>query len=267
MTSLVFLVEQLATGLYILLAVGVIFSWRSWRRARFDYRATSFELERDLARFHQGNAVTAIILLLEIAVIVLGIQWVVAPTVRELFDIAPQVDEVVTDGVFSTPTPAPLDGGVVFDSSGIVLRATDPAQQVLATPTLTPTLVGTILPNAPPTIGCEPDRATLQIPANGMQVFEPIPIVGTAYTDDFSFYRIELKGPGTFDNFAVVQEHIVPVFTTAELGQFVPAPYIRGEYEFRITVFDITTTLRASCLVNITITDPVPTPTPLGAGG
>ena len=124
------------------------------------------------------------------------------------------------------------------------------------------TAVGTIRPNAPPSLNCESDHAYLQVPANGMQVFESIVITGTAYTDDFAFYRIELNGPSTFNSFAVYDEHLTPVTETGPLGQFNPAPYEPGWYEFRLMVFDITNTLRASCLVNIYVSGPLPTSTP-----
>ena len=48
-----------------------------------------------------------------------------------------------------------------------------------------------------------------------------------------------------------------------QLGQFVPAFYQPGDYQFRLTVFDITTALKAACTVNITISPPIPTLTPI----
>lgn len=262
MTFLVFLIEQLATGLYILTAVAMAITWRSWVRSRRAYRATYFELERDIARYQQANAVTVLLLLLEFMLIVLGVQRVVAPYVYETTlntDNAP----VIEDLPFDTPTPFVQEGAQI-DASGVQLGATDPAQRVLATPTLTPTPVGTIIPNAPPADGCDTPDATLQVPANGMVVFEPINVIGTATTENFAFYRFELRGPQTFGNFAILSEYTMPVSATGELGQIVPAFYEPGDYQFRLTVFDITNTLKARCMVNIFISEPIPTPTPLG---
>jgi hypothetical protein len=97
-----------------------------------------------------------------------------------------------------------------------------------------------------------------------MLVFEPINIRGVAATDNFAFYRFELKGPQTFENFAVLRDYDQPVTQLGELGSFVPSVYEPGEYQFRLTVFDITNTVRASCTVTIYISEPIPTPTPLG---
>ena len=65
-------------------------------------------LERDLARYRRMNAVTLIVLLIELAIIVLGIQQVIVP---ELLDDR-RIEELLAetraeDGVFETPVPAP----------------------------------------------------------------------------------------------------------------------------------------------------------------
>ncbi|MAS33257.1 MAG: hypothetical protein CL610_04580 [Anaerolineaceae bacterium] len=263
MTTLVFLIEQVAIGLYILLGVGILLTWRRWQRARREFRATYFELEKDLARGARGDAVTTLILLLEAVLLVAGIQNVVAPTIRSVSDINVVNAQVITDGDFNTPTPA-FNEGAQIDASGVNLTPDDLSLRVLATPTLTPTPVGTIVPNAPAAIGCTEEGATLQIPTNGLRVFEPISVIGTAFMDDFAFYKFELAGPVTGGNFAPLEDHTQMVREAGALGQFVPAFYPPGEYQFRLSVFDITNTMGPSCTVNIYISEPIPTPTPLG---
>jgi hypothetical protein len=263
MTALVFIVEQIAPGLYILAGVGLFVSWLSWRRSSRSLRATHFELERDIYRYNRANAVTAIMLLMEFGLGVLGIQHVVAPAIRDTLDTTQTIERIVADGNFDTPTPAPfVPGGAPIDPSGINLGEED-IVRIQITPTLTPTPVGTILPNPPPVVGCDMPNATLQVPQNGMLVHVPINIVGTAFADNFSFYRLELKAEN--NNFAPLpRDYDQPVTEIGVLGQFVPAFYEPGEYQFRLVVFDITLTQVASCTVNITISEPIPTPTPLG---
>lgn len=263
MSQLVFLVEQTALGLYILIGVGVFWYWRRWIHARFSYRATAFELERDLARYQSANALTALILLVELGLVVSGIQRVVAPTLRKEIDLSAPVivADVVEDGVFATPTPPAVLAPLAVDASGIDLGGPE-AQVIFVTPTLTPTLVGTILPNMPAPIGCDTPNAFLQIPANGMRVFQPIPVVGSAFIDDFSSYKLEIARPGFTP--AVFDDSGTPLREIGNLSQFNPAPYDPGMYQIRLMVFDITGTLRASCQVTIEITAPIPTPTPLG---
>ncbi|MBL8115978.1 MAG: hypothetical protein JNJ78_00485 [Anaerolineae bacterium] len=265
MNGIVFFIEQIASGLYILIAVGLFWTWRRWSRARQDLRATHFELERDIYRYEQANAATMFILLIQVALVVMGIQQVVAPSIR-----ANLVDDVQTAAVlepaFNTPTPPAVDfSNSPIDSSGVVLGGDANAGviQSTAAPTLTP--VGTILPNPAPVEGCDSPEATLQIPANGMLVFNTTRIVGTAYTDNFSSYRFELNGPSTQGNFAPLAQYTVPVTEVGELGNFVPSFYEPGAYQFRLTVFDINGVLKAACGVNITISEPIPTATPLVA--
>ncbi len=263
-TGFVFLIEQMATGLYIIVAVLLVLVVRSWLKAGSAYRSTYFELERDIARYQRGNAFTAFVLLVEFALIVVGVQQVVAPTLRSTLTDQPQRQySLVSDGQFRTPIP-PTFSAQVIDASGVQLGDIDPAQQVQPTPTLTPTPVGTIVSNVP-AAQCDSPDVQLQIPANGMIVFEPITVVGIATTDNFAFYRFELKGESTSGNFATIgTDGTQPNTEMGELGQFVPSFYTPGEYQFRVSVFDSTNALRASCTVTIYISEPIPTPTPLG---
>ena len=263
MTTLVFLVEQIAVGLYILLGVAIFLTLRRLIRARQAYRSTHFELEKDLARGARGDAITGLILLLEVVLIVVGVQHVVAPTVRANLGIEVSNVQALTDGEFNTPVPV-FNEDAQIDASNINLTPDDLSLRVLATPTLTPTPVGTIVPNAPPAVGCTDPGATLQVPTNGLRVFEPIRVVGTAFMDDFAFYRFEIRGPVTGNNFAPLEDHTQMVEEIGDLGQFVPSFYEPGEYQFRLSVFDITNTMGPSCAVNIYISEPIPTPTPLG---
>jgi hypothetical protein len=262
MMILVSLIEQIAPGLYILLGVGVFWLWRRWGGARHDLRATHFEFERDLYRNRAANALTSLILLVEVTLVVVGIQQVVAPTIRASNGTTETA--TIIDPPFNTPTPPPVDfNSSPIDSSGVVIGENDTSGQIQLTAVATATPVGTLLPNPAPVAGCDSAEAMLQIPANGMLVFSAIKIVGTAYTENFSSYRFELKGAATQNNFAPLAEYIVPVNEMGDLGQFVPSFYEPGPYQFRLTVFDITNTLRAACTVNITISEPIPTATPL----
>jgi hypothetical protein len=262
MIGIVFLVEQIANGLYILIGVGILLAWRNWLRQRREYRSTHFELERQLARYQRANSATLLALLLELLLIVFGIQRVVAPTIRATA-VNMTLPGQVIEPPFNTPTPF-FSSDAQIDASGVQIGEEDPAQRVLATPAPTFTPVGTIVPNVPTPGDCNTEAASLQIPANGMLVFEPINIVGVANTDNFAFYRFELRGPQTFGSFAVLRDYDQPVATNGELGAFVPSVYEPGEYQFRLTVFDIANAPRASCTVTIYISEPIPTPTPLG---
>ncbi|MDE2949497.1 MAG: hypothetical protein OXT68_01920 [Chloroflexota bacterium] len=261
MTVIVAFIDQVAVGIYFLIAAGILFALRRYFVWGDEYRSSYFELERDLSRYRQTNAITAVVVLLELAFIVAGIQLIVVPELwrdRQIQELvaAARVD----DGVFQTPLPPTPSGNLGIDPVALP-RAEDFTGRVQPTPVPTPTPVGTLIPADPP-IGCDSPEAQLIIPGNGMRVFQPIPVVGTVFTDQFAFGSIEIMGPSTFGNFQVIEDQNTEVREVAEFSQFVPAAYEPGEYQFRLMVFDVTKTLRASCLVHIYISEPLPTVTP-----
>ncbi len=263
MTTIVFFIEQIAVGLYILIGLGIFWMLRRWSQAGYNLRSTQFELERDMYRYKRANAVTGLILLIQVGLIVVGIQEVVAPTIRA--NAVGNTDNTVPiEPKFETPVAPDVNfGQSPIDSSGVVLGDDPNANKIQSTDVPTPTPVGTILPNPPPAQGCDSPQAQLQIPGNGQLIFNPTRIIGTAFTDNFSAYRFELNGPSTKGEFAVLGEYNVPVKEIGDLGQFVPSFYDPGVYQFRLTVFDITNALKAACMVNITISLPIATPTPI----
>lgn len=261
-------IDQIAIGLYIILAVIAVWYMQKWSAARFLMRSTSFELERSYAREQAGKFAASLILVLETGLFVFGVQAVVLPQMRE--DDAARaaaqglIEQAVADqSMPPTPTFAvPDDNPQIVDPVDPSELGGVPVQDVVATPTNTPTLVGTIEPNVPDPIGCDTPNAFLQIPANGMRVFQQTPVIGTAFVDDFSSYKIEIRGPGIPD-FAILDQGTQSVREQGALSQFNPAPYQRGTFQFRLMVFDSTTELQASCQVTIYITDPPLTATPI----
>ncbi len=262
MTVLVALIDQVAFGVYFLVAAGILFALRRYFLHGEQYRASYFELERDLSRYRRSNAITAVIFLLELALIVAGIQAVVVPELlrdREIQQLLSQAGSIEAE--FVTPVPGQPSGDLGIDPVALP-RSANERSQVLATPVPSPTPVGTIIPADPP-IGCESAEAQLLLPGNGMRVFQPIPITGTVFTDQFSYAAIEISGPSTFGNFQRIDDQTREVRELAEFSQFSPAGYQTGEYEFRLMVYDITNTLKASCQVHIYISEPLPTLTPV----
>ncbi|MBK8136355.1 MAG: hypothetical protein IPK52_11025 [Chloroflexi bacterium] len=261
MTLIVFLIEQLAIGLYIFIGIGIYLSLRRLARATFELRATRFELQRDFARYSRANALTTSVLLVEAGLIVLGIQNFVAPTLRATLDLAPSVEDVIIDIDFNTPTAEPL-AQINIDENSIPLGSFG-NDQIRITPTPTATPVGTIEP-APAAIGCDTNGAQLQIPANGQVIKQIVEIRGVAFTENFATYKLEISGDFTGGQFATMESYTQPVTTLGSLSQFNPAIYAEGTYQFRLAVFDISDTLRESCSVTIYVRPPAPTPTPGG---
>lgn len=255
-SSLVFLLGQVAIGIYLLIAaVGVIVLWRIWHWHRL-FTSSRYDLEKDLARFRRTNSITLLVLLIQIAMITWGIQNVVLPELSS----GRVVQQERLDGFFVTPVPAPPSNELPFEASisEVDLTPFSVQNQIIVTPVPTPTPVGTILPGAPPPSGCTSPEAMLQIPANGQRISGTIAVVGTAYAENFNQYVLELKGPGTSDNFVVLTRYINEVRVASQLGQFVPTQFESGSYRFRLIVFDIANDITDACEVTIYIAkDPV----------
>lgn len=262
MAAIVFLIEQVALALYIFIGLGIVWYLRKWFTESTSYRATQFELEREMSRFRRANALTALVLLFEGAAVIYGVQTVVAPEMRTRIDTSQVVAAVIEDLDFRTPTPAPL-AQVNIDDSGIDFEPTDPANVIRITPTPTEEPPGTIEPNAPSAIGCDTPNAFLKVPANGMVVHQLTEVIGTAYIDDFSKFKLEISGPQTNNHYATMEVITQPVEEMGRLSQFNPISYQEGLYQFRLAVFDQFDQLKASCAVNIYIRPPIPTETPI----
>ncbi len=280
MTRVVFFVEQIANGLYLLGAVGVLLALRSWMISRRELWAAEFELEREQAQRRQASAITWTIGFIEIILAIYAIANVIAPTLRSdvLAAVSTGPDPFANMPLItSTPggsgelvndqgTPIGSDSIAAMMASVTAAAASNNSGPVIVpTATLAPTPVGTILPGMPTPIGCTTPDAWLEEPANGQVLFDAVRIVGTAKTSNFAFYRFELSGPSTGNSFAPFGgDKTSPVPQKALLGQFALSPFQPGQYSFRLAVFDITNTLKASCTVQVFIRERPPTATPPG---
>jgi len=261
MTSLVFFIESISTGLYIIGAGGVL--WMAYRflRARRELALAQFKLEREHALVRRASAITIGGLLVESLVGVWAISALIAPTLREM-RVGGSTSDAGQPRAFITSTPianAPVNLNVN------PLEGQD-EQQIFSTPQPTATPVGTIIPDMPQAVGCAEDAAWIHIPGNGQLLFEATTVWGTANVSNFSFYRFEIKPAQPGAEFAPIGEYTEPV-VDGPLGDLLPINFPRGDYRFRLTVFDNTHTLVALCEISVRISDPPPTPTPLAPAG
>jgi len=257
MSSLVFFIERIADGLYILCAGGILFMAYRLRRARRELSVAQFKLEREQALVRQANAITFGGLLLEFAIAVWAIANMMAPTLRDirLGDTGPAVQ--LQQFVTSTPVAGPP---VSLGNTGGQLEGPN----VFATPIPTMTPVGTILPDAAEPVGCSQDSAWMLIPGNGQLIFEATTVIGTASVSNFAFYRFEIKEDIAGSEFGVIGGNYTEPVVEGPLGEILPFGFAPGRYRFRLVVFDNTNMMRALCEITVHFSDPPPTPTPIG---
>ncbi|MFC1959407.1 hypothetical protein ACFLYO_01735 [Chloroflexota bacterium] len=240
---------------------------RSYSKARQQLSTAQFELEKELARYRIANATTVMLVLIEITLAIFAVATVVAPTLRtqppQTLNIVAEIAEIP----FVTAAPNNLLAGTPPPNfaEGVEIPGLEDELnlQPFATPRPTPTPVGTIIPDAPPAIGCDTEQAQLIIPANGMVVFEATTVVGSAYADNFALYKFELNGPETNNGWAMHSAYNTPIEGPGNLGQIIPAQLTPGEYKFRLVVFDTFNEPQATCEITLFVSEPIPTATPI----
>ncbi|HML24375.1 MAG TPA: hypothetical protein PKD09_22155 [Aggregatilinea sp.] len=255
MNSLVFFVETISSGLYILCAAGILWMGARLLRARRDLALAQFKLEREQALVRRASAITLGGLLVEMLLSVWAISVFIAPEMRDLRVGGGTTSDIAAER-FVTSTPAanaPL-------SLNTTPQSGSGSDEIFATPAPTATLVGTIMPDAGDIVGCPADSANIEIPANGQLIFESTTVIGTASISNFAFYRFEIKQDVTGAEFAPIGDYDQPV-TNGPLGDISPLNFAPGRYRFRVTVFDNTQWMRALCEITIFIGEPEPTPT------
>ena len=255
MTSLVFFIERIALGLYILSAAGLLWMAQRLNRARRELTVAQFKLEREQSQVRRATAITFGGLLIEFMIAVWAIAQMMAPTIRDMR--TGESARVAALERFVTSTPA-SNAPVVLDTGGQQEEGPD----IFATPVPTNTPVGTIIPEAADPVGCPRDSAWLHVPGNGQAIFEATPIIGTANVSDFSSYRFEIRQVGSDTQFGPIGGDVTVPVTNGPLGEIVPLNFDLGEYRFRLVVFDNTRTVRALCEITIHIVEPPTTPTP-----
>jgi hypothetical protein len=269
MSEIVYLIERISVGLYLVCGVVLLASLRRWLIAQGRLRAAEFELERELAQREKAGALTWTLGMIEVILGIVAISSVVAPAMRtDALNASNTANTAAGQPeVFTTATPGGSGAEVDAMLATVTAQAAagDSGALILLTPVPTATPVGTIIPDLGTSEGCESDRAALLIPANGQVLFDVVTVVGTAWTENFSAYKFEIAGPATGGQFAPIGvNQTSPVREQGILGQVALAGIQPGDYQFRLAVFDNAATLRAYCTNTVRITLRPPTATPPG---
>jgi hypothetical protein len=259
MAQVLLLIKTFAPLFYLIGAGFLLLGLRSWWLAREELAFAQFRLEREQAQQWGGRAITQTVLSFQFIILVYLLAAVTYPAFDRLNRPAAAVAPVVNVQSFGTTVPEDRAGQLLVPtagSTGVVLVQTQPPS---------PTFAGTVLP-ADDKVGCIADQATITIPNNGQLVYETISIRGVANIANFSFYRFELRSVDRGEAFFGVIDgnYFVPVAEEGQLGNFIPQNFTPGEYDFRLAVFDNSGNLQAACEISLFVSDPLPTPTPIG---
>jgi len=209
--------------IYILLAIGGMFSfrwlWRSWR----EWRIAVFSLEREFSarRLARSTAISALIAILFCAEFFIA-SFILPGLPADFFVSTPTLDFI------STPTG-----------------------------TLSPE-IQTQLANAPAstgavnTSGCAPNQIDLTFPQAGDEISGVTELTGTVNIPNFGFYKYEVAPAGseTWATIAAGRE----VVNEGSLGRWDTTALTPGDYQLRLVVIDNEGTILPACIVPVRVT-------------
>ena len=208
--------------IYIILAIGALFSFRWLFQAWNDWRVAVFSLEREFSARRLGRSVVISAMI----VIFFCIEFFLASFV---------IPSLPADFFLTTPT---LD--LISTPTGTL--APEMQTQFAVQPQ------GTSQPNA---AGCTPGQIELTFPAAGEKVRGIIELTGTVNIPNFGFYKYEIAPLGS-DTWATIAAGRV-VVTEGALGKWDTSALTPGDYQLRLVVIDNQGTALTPCVVPVQV--------------
>lgn len=211
---------------YILLALGALFSLRWLLRSWLELREAVFGLEREYAIRRLSQSIATLALLLVLFVVELVIASFVAPNLPAAATMAtPTVD------LLASP-PGSFQGEL---GAGVGTAA--PAAQPV-----------------PPGEGCVPGQLTISAPSPGQEVRSTVEIRGTVNIENFGFYKYEIapQGADTWATISAGREVIV----NGLLGLWDTSVVTPGEYQLRLVAIDNQGIESPPCVIAVRVIAP-----------
>jgi hypothetical protein len=208
--------------IYILLAIGGLFSfrwlWRSWR----EWQIAVYKLEKEFSvkRLGQSAAISTLIL------VVFCFEFFMASFI---------IPGLPAEVFLSTPT---LD----FISTPTGTLSADMMTQFAALPAQT---------NAPNATGCVPGQVDLTSPKASEEVKGVIDLIGTVNISNFGFYKYEVALQGS-DTWATISADRTTK-VDATLGRWDTTALAPGDYQVRLVVTDNQGTALPACVVPVRV--------------
>ncbi|MDJ0756930.1 MAG: hypothetical protein QNJ45_25590 [Ardenticatenaceae bacterium] len=249
--------------IYFLAAAGFLINVLRLWYSRRQLKRAMFTVEQEQGRGLRTAAVGGMFLFAVMFSTVLYVNLQVAPTLPPELLLPP----TPPPNIFATPLSSPTPEG--DDLAGTVRPRVTP--NLVATATLPGNLAGesaeTPLPTntRPPSVpatgevfipeggGCTPG-VNISFPRQNMTVFGTVEYIGTAVDESFGAYELEMRGPGTGNEWVNVigGRSFVPVSNDV-LGTVNLGVLENGTYNVRLTIVDADGSLNARCTIAIEV--------------
>lgn len=249
MAVLVNIVSDYSGWIYAACAVAALFLLRTAILARKERRQAAFTLERETATNRTHSTLRWAVLVLAL----MGLTYAVSTYLsRALEPIIAEADPTPTP-VFLIDTPTPTAAPVTPTVVETPTEAPTPRPRATPRPTVTeaPTLLPT--PSRPVVVApsCPDGRAVILEPGMGQGVNGPVQLIGTAATEGFSYYKIEVKPAAAAGDFGFYLRRDAPV-NNGPLGTWDPGGLPPGAYLLRLVTVDATGNF-GQCTVQVTV--------------
>lgn len=208
--------------IYIVLAIGGMFSfrwlWRSWR----EWQVAVYSLEREFSsrRFGRSGIISIFIVILFCIEFFMA-TFVIPGLPAEVFITTPTLD------LISTPTGI-LSPEMMTQFSGA------PPQGVAAS-----------------TSGCIPGQIMITFPKPGDEIKGAIELSGTVNIPNFGFYKYEVA-PGGSDTWATISAGRA-IVNDGSLGRWDATALTPGDYQLRLVVTDNQGQMLPACVVPVRV--------------
>ena len=257
--------------IYILCALGLLWFTSEFLRSQGALRRAVFRLERETALLVRNRALFFMVLLGSIAAIVAYVNIEVrpnlppellrppTPTFEPGFGPQPTPTEEETEDPEIAPSPtSPLpptvtlseaEGGAPITDTE-TLSTTVPADATAQSPTEGDEQEGEQPPQAP-VAACSED-ANITDPQPGATIRNVLNVFGTANTEDFGFYELEIRGPQTNDLWGPLLRTVeTPVDEGILGGNLNLTEWAPGPYQIRLTVTNSNGDITNQCSVDV----------------
>lgn len=208
--------------IYVVLAIGALFSfrwmWRSWA----EWQTAIYKLEKEFSskRLGQAAAISALLVILFCFEFSMT-SFIIPGLPAEVFITTPTLDFI------STP-PGTLSPAMMTQFAGL------PPQTVIAG-----------------TSGCVPGQLELTSPKPGEEIKGTIDLIGTVNTSNFGFYKYEVAPQGS-DTWATISAGRSSV-SNASLGRWDTTALTPGDYQLRLVVTDNQGTAMPPCILPVRV--------------
>ncbi len=261
MNTIYILLIEWAIPIYFVSGISLILSLLRLIQAQTILRQAMFSLELETGREIRASALFVIFACLFAISSVLYVNYQVAPSLPPELLLPP----TSTPDIFSTPlsSPTPL-GGNSEPAQAPVLRVTP---DLVATATLDPE-IQSVLDNQAPSVstlspeqaaagnqfipeggGCNP-AVNITQPRPDSTVFGTVEFQGTASSNSFGAYLLEVQGVGTGGNWIdILGGRVFDRIENGVLGAINLSTIENGAYEARLTLFNLSGDVEGRCTI------------------